>query len=340
MIVQAIKKDVTRFQKVAVATCVALVVLIFVGAIVRATGAGMGCPDWPTCWGCLIPPTSVDDIDPDKLDIEKFRRKAEQYGIPRETITKESVIKQFNAVHTWTEYINRLTSLPLSLLTLATFIMSFWQWKKRRVVVFASAFAVFLLGLNAWMGAQIVYSGLKPGVITIHMALAILMLCVLVFVAWRGCDQPWQLPKKALTRGLKATALVLFVLIIAEGVLGSQVREKTDALKKSHEDAPRSEWAGELEQSPTYLIHRSGSWLILIGAGLFYLRSPRAWSLKGWLEASVMVLVLAQMFLGIVLSQVGIFPVAQVLHIGLSSLLVSALLLWLLGSSRAKYVAA
>lgn len=307
-------------------------VLIFVGAIVRATGSGMGCPDWPTCWGCLIPPTSADQIDTSKLDIEKYRRRAERHGIDPSKITEESVISEFNPTHVWVEYINRLTSLPVSVLTLGMFIASFWQWKKRKRVVFVSGAAVFLLLTNAWMGAQIVFSGLKPGIITLHMALAILQLCLMVYVAWRGCDEPWRLPRSKGLRALKNLGFALLVLVLVEGVLGSQVREKTDALKKTHEMAPRSEWVGELETSTTYLIHRSGSWLLLIVAGMFFLRCVRERTGAAWLERIVFGIVIAQMVLGLVLSQVGILPIAQVLHIGLSSILVSALLLWLLAS--------
>jgi hypothetical protein len=70
----------TRFQMLATAALVSVLFLIFVGAIVRVTGSGMGCPDWPTCWGCLIPPTSADEVDFEKLPIEKFQRKAERMG--------------------------------------------------------------------------------------------------------------------------------------------------------------------------------------------------------------------------------------------------------------------
>jgi len=188
--------------------------------------------------------------------------------------------------------------------------------------------------VNAWMGAQIVFSGLKPGIITLHMALAILQLCMMVYVAWRGCDQPWSLPRSASLGVLLNLGFALLVLVLVEGVLGSQVREKTDALKKTHALALRSEWVGELEQSSTYLVHRSGSWLIFLVAGMFFLRSLREQTGAAWLERIVVGIVLAQMVLGLVLSQVGILPFAQVLHIGLSSILVSALFLWLLAARK------
>ncbi len=318
----------------AIAACVALVVLIFVGAIVRASGAGMGCPDWPKCWGCLIPPTSSDQIDPEKLDIEKYRRKALQFGIDPETITRESIIASYNPVHTWTEYVNRLTSLPLSLLTLAVFGMSFRRKYRYPSVITGAVVAILLLGVNAWMGAQIVHSGLKPGVITIHMALAIAMLCVLIFIAWRGCDSPWRLTLSNCHTGLKKIAVLLFILVLAEGVLGSQIREKTDELKKTHPDAPRSEWVGELEQSVTYLIHRSGSWAILLAATYFFIIASRANTGAKPLERIILAAVLSQMVLGLILSQVGILPITQVLHVGLSAILVSSLFLWLLAAKR------
>ena len=309
-------------------------VLIFVGAIVRASGAGMGCPDWPKCWGCLIPPTSAEQIDPEKLDIEKYRRKAVQFGIDPETITKESVVASYNPVHTWTEYVIRLTSLPLSILTLTVFGLSFKKQYKKTSVVVASTTALILLGVNAWMGAQIVHSGLKPGIITIHMALAIAMLCVLVFAAWRGCDKPWKLSISSCHRGLQKLGALLFVLVLVEGVLGSQIREKTDDLKKTHPDEPRSEWVGELEQSVTYLIHRSGSWAILLVSVYFFIQACKAQTGAPMLEKVILGCVLAQMTLGLLLSQVGILPFAQVLHVGLSAILVSALLLWLLAAQR------
>ena len=159
----------TFFQKTALAALLATIFLIYVGAIVRATGSGLGCPDWPKCWGVLIPPTSLDQVDFDKLNIEKFQRRDP-------TITKETLSAEFNPVHVWVEFINRLVSLPVGLFTLATFLFSFQFLRKRKSVFFGSLFALLLVLTNAVLGAIVVRSGLKPGVITLHMALAIILL--------------------------------------------------------------------------------------------------------------------------------------------------------------------
>lgn len=321
----------TRFQRLALIAFVSVEIVIFMGAIVRATGSGLGCPDWPFCYGCWVPPTSAEQIDFTKLDIEKFRAKAARHGRDPATITRESLRAEFNPVATWTEYLNRLSSLPLGFAMIALLLSSFFQ--RRAITLLSTLTAFALVIVNAWLGARVVFSGLKPGTITIHMALAILLQCMLVFTAWRGTDTPWRLPFIGSRRVVRIAA-VLFALVVIEGVMGSQVREMTDELARTHAGHPRSEWVSELEQTWVYLVHRSFSWFIL-GFGVLFLREAgRSLSRVGWLERGIFGLVVSQMLLGVVLSQIGILSIAQILHIGLSSLLVSGLCLWLLGSTR------
>ncbi len=325
----------TRFQRLALLAFITVEVLIFVGAVVRATGSGLGCPDWPFCYGCLVPPTSAEAIDFTKIDLEKFRAKAARHGRDPATITPESLKAEFDPVATWIEYLNRLTSIPVGIATVAPFIASFREIRRGRTRVFIAAVAsALLVGINAWLGARVVFSGLKPGTITLHMALAILLQCVLVYTAWRANDRPWRLAWKAgPVSALRWLAWGLFALVVIEGVMGSQVRELTDHLAHTHAGEPRSQWVVELEHSWVYLVHRSFSWLIL-AAGIAFLRMSRRDLLRaGWLEWSILGLIFGQMILGVVLAHVGIVGIAQVLHIGLSSLLVSALFLWLLGAA-------
>lgn len=327
----------TRFQKLSVAALVSVLFLMFVGAVVRVTGSGMGCPDWPTCWGCLIPPTSVEQVDFSKLPIERFQKKAERMGRDPATITVATLRKEFNPRHVWTEYFNRLCSMPVGIFSLATFIAAFWQREKRPLVFWMAFGALVMVLLNAWMGARVVYSGLTPGVLTTHLALAMALTGMLVFCAWRGTDQPWRITMEPGALGrLRLAVTLLFVAAVAEGILGSQVREMTDELAKSHPDLPRSSWAAELEGSWIYLVHRSFSWVIL-GATLW------AWRLSvkhreggaGRVERIALGIVLLQMALGLVMAQVHIYSWVQVLHVGLAAALLTFIWLWRFGLSRA-----
>ncbi len=330
--------SMTRFQKLATGALVSVLALMFVGAIVRVTGAGMGCPDWPTCWGCLIPPTSVEQVNFEKLPLEKFQAKAKRMGRDPATITRESLRAEFNPRHVWTEFINRMFSLPVGFFSIATFIAAFWQ-RDRRPLVFWLAFSSFVLVLvNAWMGARVVYSGLSPGVLTTHLALAMTLIGTLAFCAWNGTDTPWRIRMEpAALSNTRFAVTALLIVIVAEGIMGSQVREMTDELAKSHLNTPRSMWIMELERSWLYLVHRSFSWLVL-GAVIV------AWKLTkkhrmggpGRVEKIALGIVVAQMLLGVVMSQVHIYNWVQVVHVGLAAILLAFVWLWRFGLSKGK----
>jgi len=327
---------VTRFQKLAAAALVSLLVLIFAGAVVRVSGAGLGCPDWPTCWGNLIPPWKVEQVEIERIDFEKFRRKAERLGRDPDAVTPESLLASFNARHVWTEFVNRLLSLPVGLFTLATFVAAFAQPRRRRLLWFTSLAAVVLVAVNAVMGAMVVYSGLKPGVLTAHMALAMILIAVLAFTAWRGRAEPWALDLAAGWRPrVRGVVAVLLVLVVVEGILGTRIRELTDAMQKSHDGEPRSEWIGELEATGVYLFHRSFSWVIVaVGALAWWWTRRGAGGDEGTPARVAIGVILAQMVLGVIMAQVHIYAVVQVLHVGLAAVLLAAVVLWLCGTWR------
>lgn len=103
-------------------TLVFIYLVVIAGSFVRITGSGMGCPDWPKCFGEWIPPTEASALPADYKEIyiekrakkvEKFCRMLDGIGLS-ETAERirsdESVLyeEDFNARKTWTEYINRL----------------------------------------------------------------------------------------------------------------------------------------------------------------------------------------------------------------------------------------
>lgn len=319
------------YQKLTLAALISLLLLILVGATVRVTGAGMGCPDWPTCWGLLIPPTHVDQVDFNKLPLEKFRAKAQRMGRDPKTITVESLKKEFNPRHVWTEFLNRLCSFPVVFFTFASFISAF-SYAKQRAVAFWLSFASILLVLaNGLMGARVVYSGLSPGVITTHLALAMLLICTLTYCVWAGSDHPRRLSFLAKSKPAFVAILALFILIIVEGIMGAQIREMTDELAKSHLNSPRETWIDELEGSSLYLIHRSFSWLILILTFYaFWIARKNQAGGANLIQYAVLGIVLSQMFLGLIMAQIHIYSWVQVLHVGLAAILLSLVFFWLL----------
>ncbi|MCE2959969.1 MAG: COX15/CtaA family protein [Akkermansiaceae bacterium] len=319
------------FQKLALAALISLLLLIFMGATVRVTGAGMGCPDWPTCWGLLIPPTHVEQVDFNKLPIEKFRDKAERMGRDPESITVDSLKNEFNPRHVWTEFMNRICSLPVGFFTLASFIASF-SFRKQRPAIFWLSFTSLLLVLaNAVMGARVVYSGLAPGVITTHLALAMILICTLTYCIWAGCEQPTRLNLLTKSKPAFLTTLSLFILIIIEGITGAQIREMTDELAKSHLNSPRETWIGELEASWLYLFHRSFSWLILIlSISAFWIAKKNQPQGATAIQYGVLGIVFSQMLLGLIMAQIHIYSWVQLLHVGLASILLTLVFFWLL----------
>lgn len=304
-------------------TCLVLVILVIVaGAVVRVTGSGLGCPDWPTCWGCLIPPTDASQIDVEKLDLEKFKKHATRKGIDPDSITRESVLDEFNPVQTWIEYCNRLVTIPLGFASLALALASIRVVGQRILVVVLSWLSLLDVIANAVLGAIVVRSGLQPGIITLHMALAFLLVVFLVTIihltrkpdsVHEGIQRP---------RWMLIVAILFFVCLFVEGILGSQLRETTDELMLGQKDLPRNEWIEVLSPSLIFKIHRTFSWSLLVLAGGLIVLSKR-YRLTLREPYLILMLVLGMMLMGIILGHVSVYPAIQVAHVGLTSVLLA-----------------
>lgn len=280
------------YQKVALTTVGATIFLIFVGGLVRASGAGLGCPDWPKCFGMWIPPLTPSDL-PSQFDAS-----------------------QFNVIKTWTEYINRLIGIIIGLLISATFVLSFKFRKKNAAVFYSSAAAFVMVLIQGWLGGQVVKTGLSEWLITLHMILAMLIMITLVYAVFKATkkDLTIEVPAK-MNKILVVTLIILMVSTFIQLVLGTQVREVIDVFKNMSNPPPRETWVGKIGLIDE--IHRSFSWIVLAaGVVLYYLTS---WKLNSSLMQKVGIIVLAliglQILTGIGMYYLNLPPVYQVIHL-------------------------
>lgn len=314
-------------QRLALLSLSLLILLILAGATVRVTGSGLGCPDWPTCWGQLIPPTNLDQVDFDELDVERFQRSAKRFGRDPNEVTVESLKKDFNPTHVWIEFVNRLLALPTLLAVFLLMVVALRSKtatpRVRKLAV--GAFVVTIL--NALFGIVVVASGLHTGVVTVHMALAFLLLFFLVYIVWGGGVRKAEIPGAS-----RRAVMVLLIVVMLEWFMGSQIREMTDELQREYGTASRPEWISQICDSWWFLIHRSFSWSILIVA--LYVGAKVKW--QGFVPRLVLSVVGVLMVMGVVLSYAGIHAVTQVFHVGLAGVLVSAVFYWYLAAAGEK----
>lgn len=318
------KKWLSRLSSIEI---VLIFLVILAGSVVRMTGSGMGCPDWPQCFGYTIPPTerSVLDWQPDRsfeegqmiihrealytakqdftsgatIDIEKW-----------EKYTKHDYA-QFNPTHTWIEYINRLLGALSGLPMLALLLLSLWYLRQDYRYALLSLAGLFMLGFEAWLGKLVVDGNLIPGSITIHMLGAIMILTILLVFRGLLKEEGQAVYYTLRYRNLLLVALVLTLIQI---ILGTQVREEIDHLQQA--GVARSSWMDQLDW--VFYVHRSFSLVVLgVNAYLWYLNRRLGLGYRLW--QLVALLLVAEILVGIILAYLDLPAVAQPVHLMLGA---------------------
>lgn len=309
-----------QLRIMAIVTVLAVLFLIWVGSTVRATGAGMGCPDWPTCFGRIVPPFSEADLPPN------YRQTYARLGYDK---------MKFDPIKTWTEYLNRLTGTLIGLLSILTFALSFLARRHDARLPWLAGGALFLVVLNGWLGAVVIETNLHAAVVTTHMMLSYGVILLLIAVVSLTLPESCGVVADIKHRWSPALPLATLVTLVQTG-LGAQVRERVDQIGTtfgSHHVG--AYWLDNI--GPVLNLHIAGAvtvflvnfWLItrLNGGGPLVKRS----------RAALALIVLAQIFLGIILIVQDLPTIVQPLHLLGASLLFttqSLLLLMPTGSDR------
>jgi cytochrome c oxidase assembly protein subunit 15 len=295
------------FRRLTTLTVFAVYFLILVGGIVRASGAGMGCPDWPTCFGRLVPPTEESQLPLDYHTIYK--------------IGYENT--QFNPIKTWTEYLNRLSGATIGILIFLTAWRSRIYLKTDKLVCYLS-WAVFgLVGFQGWLGSTVVATNLKPVIITLHMLLALLIVALLIYILVRSQKDFWgRMDLSRLPGKFTQVLIVAMLLTLAQVVMGTQVREAVDMIANDHKYIDRQYWRDDFPL--IFYVHRSFSSVILFTNAWLFWKIFQGFSrttLIFKVGLSLMGLIATGIIAGVSLDRLGMPPVAQPIHLLVASLI-------------------
>ena len=320
-----------QFERLAWWSLILVYLVIAAGSIVRMTGSGMGCPDWPKCFGYWIPPTEEQALlwqENREFEAGQVIIRNEELKVAKEDFTTGETYAEenwedytrhdyaeFNVWHTWIEYINRLLGALAGLATLLLALRSFSFWGSFRRYVYLSWAVVFGMAFQGWLGATVVYSVLNPYKITLHMFMALVIVCLLLTLIH---FQKHPLRREIYPQPFPKLFLLSLVLTAVQIYLGTQVREYVDDQVEFMGYYAQDQWLAQPEW--TFYVHRSLS--LLVVALNFYLW----WAMKklGFALAelrAVLFLIFAEIVLGIALYYFD-FPFStQPLHLVLASAL-------------------
>ncbi len=250
-----------------------LYILILAGGVVRCTGSGMGCPDWPKCFGMLIPPTSVSELPEnyEEIFVEGRVKKNERLssvlsllGLEKlsNRIKNDPDIKkgdEFNVYKTWTEYINRLIGALVGFSLILVFLSSLLIRPYNRKLILLSFLSLILVFFQAWVGSIVVSTNLLSGLITFHVIVALLIICNVILCFHLSSSNGKSYIKNSMLNFFIISSLTLFII---QMILGTEVRESVDELLKLYGFNFRENIIESLND--TFKIHRSFSILILL----------------------------------------------------------------------------
>lgn len=332
-----IPKSHARFIRLNLITIAVTLMVILAGGIVRSTGSGMGCPDWPKCFDQYIPPTNVDQLPADyKVKYvaervaknEKFAKTLDKLGkkhLADQIRHDKSILvpEEFNPANTWTEYLNRLAGAVTGFFMLALAIYSFAYRKIAKRIIVLSIINLVVVGFQAWLGSIVVSTNLLQWIVTVHMLLALVILAIQVYT-YEYAQQMFKDKVVVISKmtGLKILILCTIAISVFQVVLGTEVREAIDTISKNLLNQQRHTWVGKVGDVFSY--HRDLAILVAILNVLIYKVvmdkfGGKATELR--VGNSIVIVLIVQVLSGLLLSNFGLPPFAQAIHILFSTLL-------------------
>lgn len=298
--------QLNTFQKWAILTTLATYFLIMVGALVRAAGAGMGCPDWPRCFDRWIPPTDVSQV-PSHIDPALF-----------------------NVQLAWIEYINRLLGVLIGFFIFITLVLAIRHYRHVSRVLWPTVAAFLGVAFEGWLGSLVVRYHLDPHYVTLHLIVALVVVSLLLYAtvcAFFPDGKPLaNVPADRLKLASAARA-VLGITLIQVGI-GAWMRGDLEVLSMQTPPPARASWIDQVGAIDP--LHRFMAFVVGALVVWLFVWVRRRFVAYPWLyrvSAACVALVAAQIAVGVVLAEAALPPPFQVLHLLIGSLLMGGLTL-------------
>ena len=293
------------FRKCTLLTTIFVYLVIFAGGLVRVAGAGLGCPDWPKCFGRWIPPTSIDQLPP---DIDPA---------------------QFNIVLAWIEYTNRLVGVLVGFLIAGTAVWAIARFRQYKRIVLASIASAILVAFQGWHGSVVVKSELAQSIVSVHYFLALLIagLMIFIYVQSYHLDKENLKQNYSIPKDLRIWSIVLFILAFTQIFLGTQIRAALESMALLFpllSDTERLSNVGLINH-----VHLALGLTIAAITFVFSLRIRKVRDsippLVNYGSVLAAMLVLVQVALGSVFIIFGLIPQVQLFHLSIASLFLGVL---------------
>ena len=321
---------------------VLIYLVIIAGSVVRTSGSGMGCPDWPKCFGQWVPPTDEAQLPENYRDplLEKRIKKAEKFTRLLSSLGMEETAEKlkndphlyqeepFNAQRTWTEYGNRLVGFLAGNVVLILFLWTFIRYRKHRKILLLTAINALLMAFQGWFGSIVVASNLVPWTITVHLLAALIIMGIQIYLIRKMSST--QSRNLTISKPFRILLVVSLLITVGQMFLGTQVREYIDALTR--QGFGRESWSEKL--GLIFFIHRSFSWLVLILLGILAYINEK--SNKEWIFRWAFIILAIELLSGVILSYFDMPGWVQVAHLLFATIILGILYMAYLRSEVSK----
>lgn len=307
--------QINRFYTIVLVTLISIYLVILAGGIVRSTGSGMGCPHWPKCFDSYIPPLQESDLP------ANYKEEFKVQGHPAE----------FNVYKTWTEYGNRLIGAIAGLIVVYQCIYAIRFIKSKPKFFWFSFLLAVLMGSQGLLGAKLVSSFLAPLLITLHMAVALIIMGILIWLLIAvklekdSLDTTATEASKTLSKNYSRIMWVFILLTSIQIFLGTEVREEIDIISYALDYQFKDTWIDLI--GSVFIVHRSYSILLTLATAYFMFvlykkrfDHPIAFTYM----TAISVIMGAEIVAGITLAYFAIPAWMQPIHLLLATLLLGA----------------